>query len=304
MAPKKVKTSEAPGTPEKVETPTQGTPTQGTPTQGQRVSTLKPEKQSGQQLLAGLNGEVKCTGAAFDEAHRHREAHQRKLNEMLEATLRQIQKSRSHMMQQAAKVRLTTKSFSTKFEHDFACMRDELKKEFAERAVVIDTSLDGLDQRMEALEQDLETQRQFRKTLVGGLLQPISDQVMKLRDSLETERRDRQLEEEGRERMLAHSVEEITRLLDAEKFAREQQVAEFNSSTDSEQQSLAKRQYQVETEIGDRLRVTRTALEQATKERVMDQNGVVESIASFVRRYREQVSKETDFYSHPVGGDP
>lgn len=268
------------------------------------ASTLEPTKQSGAQLLGQLNSEVKCTGAAFDEAHRGRETHQKKLNEMLEATLRQIQKSRSHMLQQAGKVRLTTKSFSTKFEHDFACMRDELKKEFVERGTVIDKSLDGLDERMDALEKDLETQRQARVKQTQEILQPISDQVMRLADSLEAERRARQLEEEGRERLLAHSVEEITRLLDAEKFAREQQVAEFNSSTDSAQQSLAKRQYQAETEIGDKLRVTRTALEQATKERILDQNGVVESIASFVRRYREQVSKETDFYSHPVGGEP
>lgn len=272
--------------------------------QSARASTVEVPKPSGAELLGQLNHEVKCTGVAFDDAHRAREAHQKRLNEMLEATLRQIQKARSHMLQQAAKVRLTTKSFSTKFEHDFACMRDELKKEFGERAAVIDKSLDGLDERMSGLERGLEEQRQARIKQTEEILQPISDQVMQLAASLEAERRDRQLEEEGRERLLAHSVEEVTRLLDAEKFAREQQVAEFCASTDAAQQSLAKRQYQVETELGDKLRVTRTALEQATKERVMDQTGIVESIASFVRRYREQVAKDTDFYSHPVAGDP
>jgi hypothetical protein len=249
-------------------------------------------------LLRGLRLEVDRTGASLEEAHRARELHQKRLNEMLEGTLRQIQKARSHMKQQARSVRETTKSYSTKIEHDFSCMCVELRQDFSERAKVIDGTLEGLSGRLTDLEQNLNVQREERITQTREILEPIRVEVNRLTNALEKERKDRRLQEEQREKDLEHQVEEITRLIDAEKFAREQQVAGFERAKEKAEQQLAKRQYEAEQAIQTKVRLIRGELQEAAKTRISDQNGIVESIASFIRRYRKQVHKDTEFFSN------
>merc|ERR1712070_598902 len=122
--------------------------------------------------------------------------------------------------------------------------------------------------------------------------------VNRLTSALEQERRKRRLQEEQRGKDLEHQVEEITRLIDAEKFAREQQVATFEQAKEKAEQQLAKRQYEAEQAIQTKVRLIRGELQEAAKTRISDQNGIVESIASFIRRYRKQVHKDTEFFSN------
>merc|ERR1719487_1502112 len=121
-----------------------------------------PHAKRSDTLLQGLKGSVEETQTYFEEGHRAREAHQKRLEEMLEETLRNIQKSRGHMQQKARHVKDTTKSFTAKFEHEMSCMREELRHDLAERTDAIEGLLTKLDSRMGELEVDLEKQRQRR----------------------------------------------------------------------------------------------------------------------------------------------
>merc|ERR1719201_1590017 len=73
-----------------------------------------------------------------------REAHQRRLNEMLEETLRQIQRTRAHSQQKFKHVRESTKSYVARFEHDMSCVNEDLRCELVERTKRIDGIVDGL----------------------------------------------------------------------------------------------------------------------------------------------------------------
>jgi len=230
-----------------------------------------------------------------------REAHQRRLNEMLEETLRQIQRTRAHSQQKSKHVRESTKSYVARFEHDMSCVNEELRRELVERTKRIDGILDGLSVHMDELESDMEKQRQVRIVLIEEKLGPIRDDMKWLVDALERERRARRLEEEVREKMYTDQVESITKLIDEEKFDREQQLVWLEKQADEEQQHLAKRQYQIEKERQDTVMTIRSELEAATKERVRRQADIAHSIATFVKRYRHQVGREIEVNELTVG---
>ena len=54
-------------------------------------------KNEQEKLLHFLSEEVTRTPAVFEQAQKNRDAHEKRLNEMLEETLRQIKKCRAHM---------------------------------------------------------------------------------------------------------------------------------------------------------------------------------------------------------------
>lgn len=255
--------------------------------------TTTPQAQS----LDCLSAEVDKLDDVFQEAQRNREIHQKRLNEMIQDTLRQIQKARSHMQQKSKHVRDTTVSFTAKFEHELSCAQELLRREMEEVVVGMDEGIDVLEVRIGELEGDLKTQHQLRMTHLETCLGPIRDECKRLTETLEEERRARRQQENKREKLLADEVEKMTKLIDDEKSVQEQQLAEYHKFVDAEQQKIAKRQYQIEKETKQVAAGVRNDLQKAVKERVVCQAKVVESIASFVKRYREQMGREVDLHN-------
>jgi len=196
------------------------------------------------------------------------------------------------MDQKKQHVQDTTTSYTAKFDHELACARVEFKRDLQEHVTQMEDAVGTLKTRMQDLDAALKHQHRARKEQIENTLGPIRDDVAQLVKDLELERRTRRKQEEESEKLLADSVEEVSKLLDEEKSRREQQLAEFTRWSDLNQQVLEKRQYQEERETQDSTRTISADLREAAKERIQNQEGVIESIASFVKRYREHVGRE------------
>jgi len=250
-------------------------------------------KNNQERLLYELSSEVERTPAVFEQAQKNRDAHQRHLNEMLEETLRQIKKCRAHMQQKSKHVMDTTKSYTAKFDHELMATREGLRRDMTEAFNQMHQAVEELEVGMTDSEAALERQTQERKEHIEATLGPIRDESQRLFMALTKESKARRLQDETREKELADNVEAINHLLDAEKFEREQQLISYERWADAEQQQIAKRQYQSEKHMREATSDIRTTHQNQVKERVETQHAVVESIASFVHKYREQIIKDT-----------
>eukprot|EP00929_Paragymnodinium_shiwhaense_P015009 TRINITY_DN123004_c0_g1_i1.p1 TRINITY_DN123004_c0_g1~~TRINITY_DN123004_c0_g1_i1.p1 ORF type:complete len:318 (+),score=127.85 TRINITY_DN123004_c0_g1_i1:93-1046(+) len=254
---------------------------------------VEPRSQQA-KLLNEMTKNVDAMPEIYEDAQRKREVYMQRLTDMIEETLRQIIKARHGMEQKARHVRDTMTSYGAKFDHDLACTREDLRRELADKTGKMEEVLAGLENRVIELEGDLEEQHAFRVRHVEETLGPIRDEVYRIHNALEAEKKSRRKQEKEREKVLADEVELFTKQLDADKFDRSQQLGALHDWVNQQQQFVAKRQYQVEKEVGDVSKAHRTDFEQATKERIAVQHRVIESIASFVKRYHEQLQKEMD----------
>lgn len=264
-------------------------------TEMKRSSVFSPDKDLinvQQHYLDRLNDQVGQTGETFEAAQRAREAYQRELNEMVEETLRQIARTHAHGHTQCRCVRGSTKSYRAHFDHELNNLRGSVKLELDQRCMKVEAQFDVFDTSMNKLEADLEAQRIVRANLIEEQLGPIRDEEKRILAAMEAERRARKLEDEVRTKMLQDEVEAITVMIDKEKFAREQQSLAFDRLATASQHAQEKRQYQIEKERTDTVKIIKEAIEEEARERIEKQQGVVESIANFVKRYQLQVRKE------------
>jgi len=245
-----------------------------------------------QHYLDKLNDQVGKTGETFEAAQRAREAYQRELNEMVEETLRQITRTRGHGHSQCKYVRGSTSSYRAHFDHELSKVKASAEFELDQRCMKVEAQFDVFDTSMNKLEADLEAQRITRANLIEEQLGPIRDEEKRILAAIEAERRARKLEDEVRTKMLQDEVEAITVMIDKEKFAREQQSLAFDRLATASQQAQEKRQYQIEKERTETVKIIKEAIEEEARERIEKQHGVVESIANFVKRYQLQVRKE------------
>lgn len=250
-------------------------------------------KHNQERLLVNLSEEVGRTPAVFDQAQKNRDAHQKRLNEMLEETLRQIKKCRAHMQQKCKHVKDTTKSYAAKFEHELNVVGETMRRDMSASFIQMNAAVDEVEQRMTESEAALVRQREDRIRHIETTLGPIRDESQRLFSALEEESKARRLQDEGREKLIADEVETFNQLLDKEKFDREQQMMSFQRWADAEQQQVAKHQYQMEKDVRDTTMDIRTEHHNQSKARVETQHAIVESIASFVHKYRDQVDKDT-----------
>eukprot|EP00442_Polarella_glacialis_P005409 CAMPEP_0115066878 /NCGR_PEP_ID=MMETSP0227-20121206/11063_1 /TAXON_ID=89957 /ORGANISM="Polarella glacialis, Strain CCMP 1383" /LENGTH=303 /DNA_ID=CAMNT_0002452851 /DNA_START=18 /DNA_END=929 /DNA_ORIENTATION=+ len=249
-------------------------------------------KDNQEKLLVELGEEVGRTPAVFEQAQKNREANQKRLNEMLEETLRQIKKARAHKAQKAKHVMDTTKSYTAKFEHELMGSREALRRDMSEAFGLMTTSMEDLEQQMTDAEEALRQQTEHRKQHIEATLGPIRDEAQRLTLALAAESKSRRLQDEAREKLLADEIEAITGQIDTEKFHREQQIMTFERWADAEQQQIAKRQYHLEKSVRDTVRDIRAEHHDQVKARIDNQAGIMESIASFVHKYRYQVDKD------------
>lgn len=245
-----------------------------------------------EKLLFFLSEEVTRTPAVFEQAQKNRDAHQKRLNEMLEETLRQIKKCRAHMQQKKKHVMDTTKSYTAKFDHELAGAERGLRRDLTEAFARMNSVVDELGVRMTDAEAALVQQREDRKRHIESTLGPIRDESQRLFDALAAETRERQLQDHKREKILEDEVVEINKLIDEEKFEREQQLMTYERWADAMQQQIAKSQYQLEKQVRDVTKDIRTEHQGQAKSRVETQHAIVDSIASFIHKYREQLDKD------------
>jgi len=253
--------------------------------------------------LQMLKDEVGRVAGTFEDAQRAREAHQHRLNEMMEETLRNITRTRAHSIQKSKHMKDATKSYIARFDHELSSLNEDFRHELGDRAAKIEKTFNGLEARLEALEVDLDKQREVRKALIEEQLGPIRDEEKRLIKALAAERKERALEEARREKMLADEIEAVSLLIDQEKFEREQQFSQWGRWQDDEQQRLAKKQYQAEKVRQDAAAGLTKELQEEAKERIECQQGIVESIATFVKRYRGQVIKEISVHDGTMPTD-
>jgi len=171
-------------------------------------------------------------------------------------------------------------------------MKDELLKELHDKSSVIEGILKGLEDRMFGLEKGLEQQHEDRKVQMESTLGKIGEEVAKLTADLDEERRARQRKEEELMKELADAIEAMNLAVDAEKFSREQQYMDFKQWAHAEQERLGKRQYQVERETNDTLGNLREGLQEETQDRIDCQDGIVENITLFVKRFQDNIKEE------------
>eukprot|EP00439_Symbiodinium_sp_Y106_P032566 s4567_g3.t3 len=152
-----------------------------------------------EKLLFFLSEEVTRTPAVFEQAQKNRDAHQKRLNEMLEETLRQIKKCRAHMQQKKKHVMDTTKSYTAKFDHELAGAERGLRRDLTEAFARMNAVVDELGVRMTDAEAALVQQREDRKRHIESTLGPIRDESQRLFDALAAETRERQLQDHKRE---------------------------------------------------------------------------------------------------------
>ncbi|CAE7224894.1 unnamed protein product, partial [Symbiodinium sp. CCMP2592] len=260
-----------------------------------------------EKLLFFLSEEVTRTPAVFEQAQKNRDAHQKRLNEMLEETLRQIKKCRAHMQQKKKHVMDTTKSYTAKFDHELAGAERGLRRDLTEAFARMNAVVDELGVRMTDAEAALVQQREDRKRHIESTLGPIRDESQRLFDALAAETRERQLQDHKREKILEDEVVEINKLIDEEKFEREQQLMTYERWADAMQQQIAKSQYQLEKQVRDVTKDIRTEHQGQAKSRVETQHAIVDSIASFIHKYREQLDKDVSLqnmykvsWTHPT----
>jgi len=234
-------------------------------------------------------------GSVYDEVNRNREAHQKRLTEMLEETVRSIKLAHSHMQQKAKHVRETSKSYTSKFEHDLAVLKEALHRDLDEATTKMEETIDTLTVRMAAAEEALRQQREARIAHTEATLGPIRDEAAHLAEELKQERRERQLREREQEKMVMDEAEAFLQLLDQEKFAREQQLMEITRSAEPEHQRATKRQSHLEKETRDLAQGVRVAHQAMTKERIENQHQIVECIASFVHKFRVHLDDASGF---------
>ncbi|CAK9002562.1 unnamed protein product [Durusdinium trenchii] len=249
-------------------------------------------KNNQERLLFYLTEEVNRTPSVFEQAQKNRDAHQKRLNEMLEETLRQIKKCRAHMQQKKKHVMDTTKSYTAKFQHELSGADQGIRRDLREAFASMNAAVDELNERMTFAEDALVQQREDRIRHIEATLGPIRDESQRLSDALAIETQKRQLQDQQREKLLQDEVHAFNALLDEEKFDREQQLMSYERWADASQQQVAKSQYQLEKEVRELTKDIRADHQADCQNRVEAQHAIVDSIASFIHKYREQIERD------------
>jgi hypothetical protein len=240
-------------------------------------------------LLQGLSASMDNTPGVFAEATRNRDNYQKQLVQKLEETVRLITLQKAHLLQKGKHVKETANSCTSKFEHEMKYAKNRLSDELAVVADEIERGIDGLDQRMGQAEVALQEQRERRMAHIEATLGPIRDEAARISAALLGERKARKLQEKEREKLLADEIEAVTSIIDKEKVAQEHQLRDIAKWADAQEQRVAKHQYQLDKGIREHVASIRAEHQVATMGRIEKQHAITESIAAFIKRYREKM---------------
>lgn len=242
--------------------------------------------------LTALTEEVERMSAVFEEANKAREEQRKMMEELHQDTLRRINMTRDYMTQESKRLSDTMKSFTAKFEHELQSMKDELMTTLNTKVSSIRHNLSGLDVRAKELDQAIDQERKDRIKQTEEVLGPLQRRVDKVTTDLEKEKKIRQTREQELMKELLDAVESLNGTVDMEKFNREQQYMDFKQTSEKERQNLEDRQVRIRTETALNLQALRSDLELETGNRIDNQDGIVDNVTVFIKRFQENIKEE------------
>jgi hypothetical protein len=216
------------------------------------------------------------------------------MTEQMEEVVRKIKKERAYYVQKAKNIMDTTQSYSARFEHELSTTDEALAKELANAVSKVEEVVDAANAKCAEVEEALAEQHRMRVAHAEANLGPLRDQANALVAALDQEQRGSRLMEERREKSMTDEVEAIAKLIDEEKFSREQQLMELASWANAAQQKSAKKHYQVEKETRAAVVDVRVEHQKMAHMRIESQHRIIESIGAFVSRFRGHMSKEAE----------
>lgn len=244
------------------------------------------------QKLNSLTAQVEGMAAVFEEANKAREEHRKMLEERHQDVLRRITDTRDYVEQESKRLKDTLHTFQAKFNHELAGLRSDLLSDLNNMVVQIRTTISGLEGQVTDLEEALRQEKEDRIKQTEEILGGIRKQVEQLTSGLEQERKIRQNREKELLKELSDAMDLLNTTLDTEKFNREQQYQGMKNEIDREQTRLGKRQYQIEVESTRLCTSLRDDLVEETKHRFEGQDGIVDNVSSFIKRFQDNIREE------------
>ena len=117
-------------------------------------------------------------------------------------------------------------------------------------------------------------------------------QAERLEDGLDRERKLRVQRESEIEKILEEEVILLNNQIDSEKFKREQQQMEIKVDLDRERERITKRQYEIQVKMDEGFEALKVDIEKETDHRNVCQDGIVDNVSAFIRKFQENVREE------------
>merc|ERR1712096_176861 len=108
---------------------------------------------------------------------------------------------------------------------------------------------------------------------------------------LRTETKTRQAREQELMKQLLDAAESLNNTVDAEKFNREQQYMDFKRMSERERQHLEDKQVRTRQTTDFDLSRLRTDLEKEVDSRIENQDGIVDNVTVFIKRFQENIKE-------------
>lgn len=242
--------------------------------------------------LLKLAQEVERMSEVFEEANRAR-AEERQLREdMHNDLLRRIQLVRDYMGTETKRLSELMKDFTSKFEKDLQDVKDELMTKLNTKISVANQSLSRLENWSSELDRAIEQERQDRLRETEAVMAPIRKKVARVEEDLVLEQKIRQVRSEELMKDLIEATDSLNNTLDVDKFNREQYFKDLVLVTEDERKSLEKRQIVTREETSQGMDKRREALNQETQNRIENQDGIVDNVTLFIKRFQENITEE------------
>lgn len=242
--------------------------------------------------LLKLAQEVERMSEVFEEANRAR-AEERQLREdMHNDLLRRIQLVRDYMGTETKRLSELMKDFTSKFEKDLQDVKDELMTKLNTKISVANQSLSRLENWSSELDRAIEQERQDRLRETEAVMAPIRKKVARVEEDLVLEQKIRQVRSEELMKDLIEATDSLNNTLDVDKFNREQYFKDLVLVTEDERKSLEKRQIVTREETSQGMDKRREALNQETENRIENQDGIVDNVTLFIKRFQENITEE------------
>ena len=117
-------------------------------------------------------------------------------------------------------------------------------------------------------------------------------QAERLEDGLDRERKLRVQREGEIEKILAEEVVLLNTQIDSEKFKREQQQMSIKIDLDREREKITKRQGEIQVKMDEGFAALKVDIEKEVDHRNVCQDGIVDNVSAFIRKFQENVRKE------------
>jgi len=228
----------------------------------------------------------------FEEANRARAEERQLRDDMHQDLLRRIQLVRDYMAQETKRLNELLKEFTSKFELELQEVKDELMTKLNTQVSIANQKLTRLEGWGVELEAAIEQERQDRLRETEAVMAPIRKKVARLEEDLVLEEKIRKNRSEELMKDLIEATDSLNNTLDVDKYNREQYFRDLEAVTLDERESLEKRQIIARDEQIKGVDKRRECLNEETDNRIENQDGIVDNVTLFVRRFQENMMED------------